>query len=283
MYEAGYSEKTIIADNVDTLVAQAIEHIRSDGTRIYSRAGDALQAFSVNYVLSNSRARIHCLRVPESLRYFCRELTAYFKGSSNVHDGLSQASIFWEKVANDRGEINSNYGTYIFHQRINGLTQYEWVITALKRNYHSRRALCNINQVVHKDLENKDFPCAVGVQFLIRNDRLCCEVSSRSEDVIIGLPYDIGFFSFLTELVYRDLKESTYSGLSLGYTSLRCSFTQIYDRTAHIAERIIVRSRSGPSSRVGMPSIESAKGTLEDIYNGTQETRVMQWICENAL
>jgi thymidylate synthase len=152
----------------------------------------------------------------------------------------------------------------------------------LKRNPKSRKALCNINQPKHKDPKSRDFPCTIAVQFLVRGGRLCCEVFSRSEDVVMGLPYDIGFFSFMSELVCADLNRYMKIPVELGYTMVRCSFTQIYDRTAPKAELTLEKSLNKAASVIRMPAIEDPGRTLEDIYCGTRETEVMRWIFDKA-
>jgi thymidylate synthase len=274
----------IFSNNVDGLVVQGIQHIKDAGERISVTAGTGLQAYSVNYVLQDSRQRVHNLRHPASLHYLCRELIAYFRGSLNVEDGLARASSNWRRHANKDGKINSNYGYYVFYQKVGNQTQYEWVVSNLRRNPQSRKALININQPVHKDNETKDFPCTIAAQFFVRNGCLCCEVSSRSADVVLGLPYDMGFFSFLNELVYQDIAATANGGgqLQLGYTMIKASFTQIYDKTAHKADKVLARHEAGQSPSILMPIIDDASQALYDIYNGSRQSRVIQWIYDNS-
>lgn len=276
--------RTIVANDVDGLIVQGIRHIREVGDRIDVRAGEAVQAYSIEYVLTDSRQRIHNLRYPQSLKYLCGELKAYFRGSFDISDGLVQASNFWRAVADQDNRVYSNYGYYVFRQRKNGRTQYEWVIDTLRQNPQSRRALININQPWHKDFKSLDFPCAIAILFYVYRNRLCCDVYSRSEDVILGLPYDIGFFSFLNELVCAHLNSYRVgqSPLDLGPTAIRCSFTQIYDRTADKADDVIQQSCLKPISKVIMPPIDDPQTTLCDIYRGTQDSTVVRWIYDNA-
>ena len=142
--------------------------------------------------------------------------------------------------------------------------------------------MININQPSHKYPENLDFPCTISVQFFVRENKLCCDVFSRSEDIIFGLPYDMGFFSFLNELVYTQLNESGKYNLRLGHTSIKCSFTQIYDQSEKIAEQVLKLSKKKKPFKRQMPFIENAEMTLRDIYNREQNTAIMKWINENA-
>jgi thymidylate synthase len=274
--------ETILANDIDTLVVKGVQYIKAHGSRIQATAGPALQAYAVNYVLLDSRNRIHSLRHPESVRYFCRELLAYFQGSRNVEDGLAQASGFWRTLADGRGFIQSNYGYYVFYQRIHNSTQYEWIVSNLRKNPQTRKALCNINQPEHKNPTTKDFPCVIAAQFFVQNLRLCCEVFSRSEDVVTGLPYDLGFFSFVNELICADLNRTADRPFELGHTVLRCSFTQIYDRTAAQAERMLAKSFESPVATVRMPPIDDVEKTIEDIYSGARTSNVMRWIFNHA-
>lgn len=278
----------IISNGIDDLIVRGIKLIRAKGQRINVSAGSAVQAYGVNYFLLNSRNRLHHLRDPVSIRYFCKELLAYFKGSLNVEDGLAQASSFWRKIADEDCRINSNYGYYVFYERCpNGLTQYDWVIKKLIETKDTRKAIVNINQPKHKT-ETKDFPCTVSMQYFIRSNKngnnfLCSEVFARSIDVITGLPYDLGFFSFITELVYADLSErKTYPNLKLGYTALKTNFTQIYDRTSHLAD-LVLKNAKKKSQGPKMPKITDARKTIDDILNDTRNSDVVKWIYEKSI
>ncbi|MEA2056781.1 MAG: thymidylate synthase [Patescibacteria group bacterium] len=280
-----YSSFNLVGKNVDELVLKGIKHILNNGEIIYVRAGTALQAYGVNYYLLNSRDRIHNIRSPKSVQYITREFIAYFLGSLKVDDGLSHASKFWAKLADENGCIYSNYGFYVFYQKVPGLngkqtTQYQWCLDLLKKNLDTRRAIININQPSHK-ADSKDFPCTISIQFFTRivngKKTLCCEVKSRSTDVITGLPYDMGFFSFLLELIYTHLKEGNPKlDLELGYTTMQPTFTQIYDHGISRAKKII-ESKNKPQN-LKMPKIKNAKLLLKDIYNNSTNHDFIKWI-----
>lgn len=155
------------------------------------------------------------------------------------------------------------------------------------KNLDSRKALININQPLHKLAETKDFPCTMGMQFFIKNNHLCCSVASRSTDIYTGLPYDMGFFSFVAELVYKDLKQKLTleqsKKLCFGYVAMKTNFTQIYDKTRTQTLKIseVFKNCQEPYS-TDMPEIYDAEETLKDIYNQTAHSPVMKWIYKNA-
>lgn len=201
-----YSEKTIIGPSIDFLVKSGVKYIKSNGRRVKTHSFDATQADNVTYVLTDCRNRVHTLRYEKAVKYLARELLAYFYGSLNINAlyGLSNASKYWNKICDDKNMINSNYGYYIFHQLTSeNKTQLEWIREQFKDNTDTRKAFININGIQHKT-NSKDFPCTIGILFRKEKNILNCDILSRSTDVITGLPYDMGFFSVVTELLVRN-------------------------------------------------------------------------------
>lgn len=291
-----FFQETLQQPTVSNLIIAGVKHIASNGFNIDTKAGPCKQAFDVNYVLNpletmieheQGNYRVPFIRGPKGVRYFARELLAYFNGDLTV-DKLAKASPFWQKLADKNGCINSNYGYYVFHQRLpndNQKTQLDWVLECLLQNPDSRRAFITINQLKHKDFESKDFPCTIGMQFYVRGNYFICSVSSRSTDIFTGLPYDMGFFSFVHELVYRLLLQKgdpdIWSKIKLGYVVMKTNFTQIYEKTNQAALELIA---TNPTSEEydPMPLITDAQATLSDIYNQTYITEVMKWILKYA-
>lgn len=291
---AGDYTTDISADNVDELVYKGIAYIKDHGERFNARAGSGIQAYDVNYILTNPQNRVHNLRGDIAKRYFCRELLAYFKGSLKVDEGLAQASKIWKSLADKDGNICSNYGYYVFHEPVKSFdnrTQYEWVIEQFAKNLDTRKAFININQPQHKVETNKDFPCTLGMQFYLKNNKLCTTVSSRSTDIYTGLPYDMGFFSLVSELVYKDIKEfyedsETELSLELGHVMMKTNFTQIYDKTKDAALKLLEKPLNSYST--DMPVINNAQDMLSDIgsVSGINKNKIktntMKWIQEHA-
>ena len=161
-------------------------------------------------------------------------------------------------------------------------TQLQWIREQFIENIDTRRALININGIQHK-IETKDFPCTIGILFRIENFTLNCDVQSRSTDIVTGLPYDMGFFSVVTELLAKLLSKDLNTDITPGYVAMHSNFTQIYDKTASIANEIIDAKETFNLQQ--MPAIENGQDVLDDIYNlGKQlpKTKFMKWSIENA-
>src|SRR5947209_6502591 len=63
-FQFQHTSRDLICDSVDDLVTRGIENVLSTGREVRTRAGAALQSYNVNYVLTNSRDRLHLLRKP---------------------------------------------------------------------------------------------------------------------------------------------------------------------------------------------------------------------------
>jgi thymidylate synthase len=275
--------QNIEGESVDELVYKAIRHVELNGRELHSRAGEGVQVYNINFILTDSRQRLHTLRAPISIIYLARELILFSQGSLSA-DEMAKCSAFWKKIANDEGSVFSNYGYYVFYQTIpDGRTQFEWVIDLLSKRPQSRRAIININQPYHKAEDNKDLPCTIAMQFFIDEGYVHSVVSSRSTDVMTGLPYNMAFFSFINELVTASLLNRGID-VKLGVTIMKSTFAQLYNNRLGLAQEVVGRRSSVSNSEVNtmppvnVPPIEE----LSDIYNHTHNSEVFSWLYENA-
>lgn len=159
------------------------------------------------------------------LDYAQTELEWYLSGSKHIIDlksiktGKSFAYL-WEKFCDDdSGTVNSAYGQYIFNERFDCLiqtqnpnivlencSQWEWVKWKLRSDTNSRQAVININQLQHKTIPTKDFPCCIVMQFFIRDEKLHLTTVFRSQDVNTGLRNDVYTMAGLQRIMAKELK-----------------------------------------------------------------------------
>jgi thymidylate synthase len=166
-------------------------------------------------------------------KYLANELILYFSGSCSAYK-FTEASPFWGTIANDDGTINSAYGNLIFTEKdarwdTRPICQFDWALKSLVKDKDSRQAIMHYNKPQHMVDTVKDFPCTICNQFFIRNDMLYMTTYMRSNDLFLGLTYDIPFFTMLQQTMLLWLRD-TYPDLSMG------TYTH-FDGSLHAYER----------------------------------------------
>lgn len=190
--------------------------------------------------------------------YTAKEVELYDSGTNKVED-FAKASKFWNKIANPDGTVNSAYGHLIWHKKSLGnefeqehlpcpihtkygtgkgsvlrtvtklRTPWEWAKDSLIADKDTRQALLKFSLAEHLWMGNKDQVCTLEGIFMIREDKLHFSVNMRSNDLTLGLVYDLPWFISLMYKMRDELKE-TYPNLEIGsYTHLAHSM-HIYER-----------------------------------------------------
>jgi len=174
-----------------------------DANRQVSRAGDTREIIGWCGQLNtiNQSLLMHPRRAL-SVPYAVAELTWYLSGSNSVKMMLPYAP---------------KYGTYVGHNEIaygaygDRLTRNTSLYNALEiLREHPESRQCVVLIWDNKDLQavvngQADIPCTVSIQFLIRNKRLHCVVNMRSNDVWLGMPYDVFCFTSIQRLLAGEL------------------------------------------------------------------------------
>lgn len=157
-----------------------------------------------------------------SIQYAVGELMWYLSGSNRLSD-IRQFGKFWDSISDDGYTLNSAYGHRIQHKF--GFDQWEHCKNLLKADSYSRQAVIHI-----KDADNtptKDTPCTVALQYQIRDGKLYATTFMRSNDIWLGLPYDM--FAFMN----MQVKMAMELGVGLGaYTHIAGSL-HLYERDAN--------------------------------------------------
>lgn len=155
------------------------------------------------------------------------------KGAHFSRDGLQYEAAFGSRLFGAEKQIDN-------------------VIRRLNNDPCSRRGFAAIYDASDTVNDRLDVPCALGLQFYIREGRLHCIVLMRSQSAIKVLPYDVFLFTVIHELVALRL------GVPLGrYTHQSLSFHFYSDETS-LVDSIITNSNTS-SSYGGLPSLRSAK------------------------
>lgn len=176
--------------------------------------------------------------------YTDKEVRLYNSGTNKVAE-FAEASKFWEKLANPDGTINSAYGFLIwknysctsrFSDR--AMTPWEWARESLLADKDTRQAVMHFAKDEHKWIGNKDQVCTLTGNWLIRDNKLNLTIVMRSNDVVLGLAYDLPWFCSLMDKMLEELKPK-YPDLQKGkYTHIAHSM-HIYERDEEKVRKMI--------------------------------------------
>lgn len=153
------------------------------------------------------------------MRYAVGELAWYLSGSNRVKD-IARFAKKWEEISDDGVHNNSAYGYRIFSQF--GFDQWRYVKKLLTKDPNTRQAVIHIK--TPNDSETKDTPCTVYLQFFIRKGKLNLSVHMRSNDIWMGVPYDMFSFCFL------QMKMAMELGVEIGEYTHYAGSLHMYER-----------------------------------------------------
>ena len=139
-----------------------------------------------------------------NLKYAQAEWQWYLTGDpkvSTLGDIYGKVPEIWKRMADENGQVNSNYGYQWERAR-----QLENVVEMLIENPSTRRACISIYDAKEISDYASDTPCTYAVQFTILNNRLNMCVTMRSNDLWYGFCNDQYCFSNLQLLVAQRLE-----------------------------------------------------------------------------
>lgn len=154
----------------------------------------------------------------------------WYSSHSLKTDLVSHIKI-WEQVSDSQNEINSNYGNLVYSR--NNFSQFWNVVNTLKSHKESRQGIIIYTRPsIHYEWNShgaSDFVCTNSQQFLIRDNKLHCITSMRSNDAIFGAFNDIPWFHSVIQNMLSHLQE-TYLDLELGDHIFVPNSFHIYER-----------------------------------------------------
>jgi thymidylate synthase len=175
---------------------------------------------------------------------YTQKETELYDSCTNLASDFGKASKFWLKLANPDETVNSAYGYLIWKNRSHGnpvfedyvtnqpaymRTPWEWCVESLKADKDTRQAILRFSLPEHAWAGNRDFPCTMHGNFLIRDDKLNLSITMRSNDLMKGLVYDMPWFISLLYKMVDELK-NTYPDLSVGTYTHTSHSMHIYEK-----------------------------------------------------
>lgn len=132
-----------------------------------------------------------------------RELLWFLRGSTNIHDGLTEHTPIWDAWADENGELGPIYGHQWRNWGGTGIDQIQSVIDLIKSDPTSRRIIVNAWNVA--DVPKMALPpCHTMFQFYVQDRWLDCQLYQRSADMALGVPFNIASYALLTHMIANE-------------------------------------------------------------------------------
>ncbi len=224
------------ADNFQTIYTDLVTKVRKDGNELEVRGLKTKELVFTSLTLTDitkhkldfSKTNAHSEQKKYD-KYRKAEIKWYESGLLDYTDAPSKK--IWPNIADAAGKIQSNYGYLILH-KLNQYTSttetpFNLTLSLLKRDKFSRQAILHYNLPEHY-INQRDIPCTISTQILIRDNLIHFIVFQRSCDLRHGLIYDLPWHCHLMTK-YVDALKSTYQGISTGNLSITIGSLHIYE------------------------------------------------------
>jgi thymidylate synthase len=192
-------------DHVNDLVFSAVTDCLAKGKNVSPRDLGSMEICAQSFSLSNPRARLTSFENrnwswPLAIGEFCWHL----RGDRSL-DALTYYAPSWKKFSDNGNTIEGSCYGYKAFDRSNPASQWAYCRDLLLNDPDSRRAVMIFDDINEINPFTRDKSCLTSIQFLQRDCKLNLIVNMRSNDIYLGLPYDIYLFTMIHELMALDL------------------------------------------------------------------------------
>ena len=174
-------------------------------------------------------------------KYIEAEIQWYQSSSKSVYDLFDiygKKVQIWQDVADEYGEVNSNYGWCIYSSERG--SQFKNAYRKLLEKPHTRQAVLIYQHPDMHMIAGKDFTCTNTQQFFIKDNQLECLVQMRSQDAVYGYNNDIAWFKHVQTRMLAMINRSRYEHdapeLSLGPITMQIGSLHVYERHHHLVK-----------------------------------------------
>lgn len=196
-----------------------------------SRVGMVKELGRCSFTISEDTFRLCYLKGRKINPFFAfAEASWILSGSNN----LSELQYFiknYNQFSDDDKTLNGAYGYRI--RKYFDIDQLEKAIAHLGTNPNSRRVVISMWSPDDLDFKSNDLPCNTHIYLKIRNGRLDISVLNRSNDLFLGIPYNI--FAFHVLQVYIASRLDCKVGIQHHYTDS----LHLYERNLSDVKKIL--------------------------------------------
>lgn len=245
----------------------ALQRIRLDGIDLPSRDGDCREIQGYVGRIERPQARFIFDPVRRmSPSYAAAEVLWYLSGADDIRMIKAYAPQY-ERFANDNRAWGSYGARWVgdtkYEQELYNLThqgklkldhnsfftdehhpvmqcpisQIAFAAWLLKKKPETRQCIVtcwNAGDLPHAMVgDKKDIPCTLTLNFLLRQNELNLIVTMRSNDVWLGMPYDVFGFTCIQQIIAESI------GVNVGWYQHQAASMHLYARNKEKAEQVV--------------------------------------------
>jgi thymidylate synthase len=260
----------LTSDNANDLYAATCREVRRQGRSVAPRGHPTLEVMGAHLRLTEPRRRLVDLPPTRQLNPAFAVAEALWILSGSDDPWIFTYNRVLETYADD-GRLQGAYGPRIRRWRA-ALDQLSHVRTLLARDPDSRQAVVQLYDPVRDTRGHRDVPCTLNYRFYVRDGCLDMHTSMRSNDVWLGLPYDIFTATVLHELM------AGWVDVDLGTYHHHVDSLHLYDQHAESAGAIGSHPAPGsPSMSALAAPADQLTEVLSAVVAGTLPTGADVW------
>ena len=223
-----------------------------------SRVGNVKDLGKVVYQIKNDSFRLCFLKERTINPFFALSEFSWIIEGSNLVEPLQYFIRDYDKFSDDNVTLNGAYGFRLL--KYFEINQLERAISELNENRESRRVVLTMYSPDDLNKISKDIPCNTTIYLKIKDNKLDITILNRSNDLYLGVPYNVFIFYLLQLYIAKKLN------ISVGIQTHFTDSLHLYTKDLEKVEKIINNN-----------SLEEIKY----IENNIEKFDISQYISEN--
>lgn len=185
---------------------QFLRHIREHGTPKGDRTGTgtlSVFGYQMRFNLNDGFPLVTTKKL--HLKSIIHEMLWFLSGDTNIKYLNDNGVRIWNEWADENGDLGPVYGAqWRAWKNAEGQTidQISELIEQIKTNPNSRRLIVSAWNVGALDKMALP-PCHAFFQFYVADKKLSCQLTQRSCDAFLGVPFNIAEYALLTHMIAR--------------------------------------------------------------------------------
>lgn len=246
----------VTSDSANDLYQIVCRDVLGNGQRAAPRGMATTELLAARLCLTQPRRRFVAVAPARRLNPAFAVAEALWILSGSDESWIFDYNRSLEQFADD-GRLQGAYGPRMRRWR-GEVDQLDYVRRLLARDPDSRQAVIQLYDPQLDTRGNRDVPCTLNYRFLVRHGRLDMHTTMRSNDVWLGLPYDIFTATLLQELM------AGWLGVKLGCYYHHVDSLHLYERDYESAARVAAMTVTASPA---MPTIEAPAEGFTDFLD----------------